>query len=66
MIDEERFVTYKSVGKTPQEAFEKIWDLMKYREDYCLKKVSDTEWHIKVVVVPPTLQQMQRFEDYGL
>ena len=66
MIDEERLVTCKSVGKTPQEAFAKIWDLMQFREDCCLKKISDNEWHIKIVIVPPTLQDMQRFEDYGI
>lgn len=66
MIDEERISTYKCAGKTPREAFEKIWDMMQYHDDCCLKKISDDEWNIRLVVVMPTVQEMQRFEDYGL
>ena len=65
MIDEERLTICKGAGKTPQEAFASIWELLKYRDDYCLRKVGD-EWRIKLYVLPPTMRQMMDFEQRGV
>lgn len=51
---------YKSKGKTAQEAFEGIWELLKFTDDYALRKVGD-EWEIRLKVVKPTRTEREDF-----
>lgn len=52
---------YKSKGKTAQEAFCGIWDLLKYTDDAAMRKVGD-EWEIRVKIVKPTKKERKEFE----
>lgn len=52
---------YKSKGKTAQEAFEGIWELLKFTDDYALRKVGD-KWEIRIKVVKPTRKEREDFE----
>ena len=56
---------YKSKGKTGQEAFEGIWELLKFTDDAALRKVGD-EWEIRLKVVKPTRKEREDFEIKGL
>ena len=56
---------YKSKGKTAQEAFEGIWELLKFTDDAALRKVGD-EWEIRLKVVKPTIKEREDFEIKGL
>lgn len=53
--------TYQSCGKTPQEAFEGIWDLLRQSDNYCLRE-ENGEWHIRLNIVPPTDEERKQFE----
>ena len=53
---------YKGFGKTPQEAFESLWDVMKFTDDCCLRQ-EDGGWCIKIVVTPPTDDERKEFEE---
>ena len=48
---------YKSVGKTPYEAFCGIWDVMRDREDCILRQVGD-EWVIELRVAVPDQEEL--------
>ena len=52
---------YKSHGKTPQEAFNGIYDLLKFTDDCCLRQENDG-WTIRVAIVPPTKKEREDFE----
>lgn len=52
---------YKSGGKTAKEAFDGIWDLLKYSDDYCLRK-DDGEYQIRLEVKEPTREVREDFE----
>ena len=52
---------YKGYGKTPQEAFESLWDLMRLTDDACLRQEADG-WRIRLNVVPPTDEERNEFE----
>ena len=56
---------YKSRGKTAREAFEGIWELMKYSDDYCLREEGD-EWVMRLKVVKPTRKTREDFEQKKL
>lgn len=52
---------YKSRGKSAEEAFAKIWEIMKFHDDYCLKRDGD-EWVIRLEVHPPSREVRRDFE----
>ena len=52
---------YKGYGKTHQEAFESLWDLMRFTDDACLRQEGD-RWRIRLNVVPPTDEERNEFE----
>ena len=52
---------YKSKGKTAQEAFEGIWELLKFTDDYALRKVGD-EYEMRLKIVNPTSKELEEFE----
>jgi hypothetical protein len=52
---------YKSKGKTAQEAFEGIWELLKFTDDYALRKVGD-EYEMRLKIVKPTRKELEEFE----
>lgn len=52
---------YKSKGKNAQEAFNGIWELLKYTDDWALRKVGD-EWEIRLKIVKPSRKEREEFE----
>lgn len=52
---------YKSKGKTAQEAFEGIWELLKFTDDAALRKIGD-EWEIRLKIVKPSRKEREEFE----
>lgn len=56
---------YKSKGKTPKEAFEGIWELLKLSDDCALRKVGD-DWEMRLKIVKPTKKEREDFEVRGL
>lgn len=54
--------TYKSVGQTPKDAFNGIWELMQYTDDFILRKVKEG-WEIKLTVRKPTKKEMLNIEN---
>ena len=60
-MSKRKFVSYNGCGKTPEEAFCSIWELMKYREDYLCRKTMDG-YEIKIKLVVPTPNEQEIYE----
>lgn len=52
---------YKAKARTPQKAFENIWLLLQYTDDYALREVKGG-WEIRLEVKEPTKQERENFE----
>ena len=52
---------YKSVGNTPKEAFEKIWDLIQFTDDLCMRQ-ENGNWCVRIAVATPTKEEREQFE----
>lgn len=52
---------YFGSGKTPQEAFESLWEALRQSDNYCLRK-EDGKWNIRLSVEPPTNEERTQFE----
>ena len=53
---------YKSTGKTGEEAFFGIWQLMQHTDDYLLRKTREG-FEIRLKVSKPTRKEREEFED---
>jgi hypothetical protein len=52
---------YTGCGKTVEAAFQSIWELMKYTDDFMCRKIGD-KWEIKLSVIVPTDKDRNEFE----
>lgn len=53
---------YKTQGSTPEDAFRHIWDLLKYTDDYSIRKNTNGTWEMRIEVVVPTKEKREEFE----
>lgn len=53
---------YKSIGQTPKDAFNGIWQLMQYTDDFLLRKVKEG-YEIKLKICKPTKKERVEFEN---
>ena len=53
---------YKAKGSTPDEAVRNIWDILKYTDDFALRKNQNGTWEIRLEVVAPTQSKREEFE----
>lgn len=56
---------YKATAETPQKAFENIWLLMQYTDDYALREVKGG-WEIRLEIKKPTKKERENFKIKGL
>jgi len=52
---------YTGCGQTVEAAFQSIWELMKYTDDFMCRKIGD-KWEIKLSVIVPTDKDRNEFE----
>ena len=53
---------YKAKGCTPEEAFRNIWDILKYTDDFALRKNQNGLWEVRLEIVAPTQSNREEFE----
>ena len=52
---------YTGCGQTLEAAFQSIWELMKYTDDFMCRKIGE-EWEVKLSVIVPTDKDRNEFE----
>lgn len=53
---------YKAQGRTPDEAFRNIWNILRHTDDFALRKNQNGLWEIRLEVVAPTQSKREEFE----